>query len=135
MSGTGCDTLVFDLVAAGIKGADRSVAVALRNQTNEELVWEDSGMDHGKRAKLAPDEIAPHSVGYWALESDGWKTGVEGWIEFKVGSGGPTLELKYDNPYIGSNSYGQSVDSNRYKVERSGGDGNNCKVIFTLSYA
>ena len=111
----------------------RSIEVSLVNKTKSTLYWDDSGLDHGTRKTHAPDEIAPGAKGQWKLESNGFKTGVEGWMNWTVGKGGPMLKLEYDNPYVGANSYSCKVDSSKYTVERDGGKGDHADVVFTVA--
>ncbi|KAI8648486.1 hypothetical protein LRP88_02234 [Fusarium phalaenopsidis] len=111
---------------------DRGVSVWFMNNTDQELTWSDSGVDHGERSQLAPDTIAPWKWGRWALKSCGFQTGCEGWMTWTF-SDGTKVELGYDNPYYGSNSYSCSVNSTSYTISREGGDGNCATVKFIVS--
>jgi hypothetical protein len=111
----------------------RRIAASLVNKTQQTLTWVDSGVDHGTRDGHAPDTIAPGGAGTWSLKSDGFKTGCEGWMKWRVGDGGPIVKLDYNNPYAGANSYSCSVDSAKYKVEREGGTGDHATVRFIVS--
>ena len=113
--------------------APRRTTIVLVNNTQQTLTWSDSGCDHGERCVLAPDTIAPGASGTWELRSDGFQTGCEGWMEWTVGDNGLTVELKYDNPFYGSNSYPCSVNSTSYDIGRDGGDGDHATVTFTLT--
>ncbi|RGP63172.1 hypothetical protein FSPOR_8754 [Fusarium sporotrichioides] len=110
---------------------DRGIAVWFMNNTDQELTWSDSGVDHGERSQLAPDTIAPRTWGRWALQSCGFQTGCEGWMTWTF-SDGTKVELGYDNPYYGSNSYSCSVNSTSYTVSREGGDGNIATIKFIV---
>lgn len=111
---------------------DRAVVVWLMNNTDRELTWSDSGVDHGERSQPAPDTIAPRQWGKWALQSCGFQTGCEGWITW-VFNDGTKIELGYNNPYYGSNSYSYSVGSPLYSISREEGDGNVTFVRFILN--
>ncbi|CAG7565878.1 unnamed protein product [Fusarium equiseti] len=123
------------LDAPEVEGDDapRRTTVVLVNNTQQTLTWAGSGCDHGERYVPAPETIAPGASGTWALRSAGFQTGRERWIEWRVGDNGPTVELKYNNPYYGSNSYSCSVDSYSYDIGRDGGDGDYANVTFTLT--
>ncbi|KAK3312107.1 hypothetical protein B0H66DRAFT_570082 [Apodospora peruviana] len=114
--------------------AARSIDILLINNTDQTLIWDDSGLEHGKRRITAPDFIEPGKKGRWMLESSGIATGCEGWMHWKVGEDGPMLKVNYDNPYYGSNEYNCWVhpkEDTRYEVSKSGGDGNTARIVFT----
>ncbi|KAL5600609.1 hypothetical protein FOVSG1_008421 [Fusarium oxysporum f. sp. vasinfectum] len=113
--------------------APRSVGITLVNNTNQTLYWDDSGLEHGRRKMTAPDDIAPRTKGRWMLESHGYLTGCEGWMNWRIGSGGPKVKLEYDVPYAGSNEYGYEVESSSYTIEKRGGSGNHANVVFVVS--
>ena len=52
--------------------SERSIWIWLMNNTDEDLTWSDSGVDHGERCKLAPDTIAARDWGSWKLQSCGF---------------------------------------------------------------
>lgn len=68
----------------------------------------------------------------WASESDGMMTGTEGQATYIIEAGeNTTVTCKWDNPYVGGNSYGCTTsDSSKYTAghdESSGG--NNATVV------
>jgi hypothetical protein len=91
--------------------AARKIKILFQNNTQQTLNWVDSGVEHGERSVVAPDQINPHDTGNWALESDGSMTGCEGWMTWRIGDNGPTVTLEYSNPYARENSYSCNVDS------------------------
>ncbi|KAK4163772.1 hypothetical protein QBC43DRAFT_335182 [Cladorrhinum sp. PSN259] len=117
-------------------GCARSINIILINKSDQQLIWDDSGIDHGVRKVTAPDFIQPRAHGHWMLESNGMLTGCEGWMHWKVGQHGPMLKVNYDNPYDGSNEHNCWVhpqENTLYKVEKTGGGGNHATVVFTFS--
>ncbi|KAM7187807.1 hypothetical protein V8F33_011022 [Rhypophila sp. PSN 637] len=116
--------------------ASRSIDITLVNKTDQLLVWDDSGLDHGERKVTAPDFIYPGQKGRWMLESDGFMTGAEGWMNWRIENNGDAkVKLEYNNPFSGSNDYSQKVTgdgSDKYVVDREGGGGDNAKVVFTV---
>ncbi|KAF5627602.1 voltage-gated potassium channel [Fusarium sp. NRRL 25303] len=111
----------------------RTIAASLVNNTQQTLTWADSGVDHGTRDDHALDTIGPGDTGKWSLKSDGFQTGCEGWMKWRIGDNGPIVRLDYDNPYVRSNSYSCSVDSAEYTVKRQGGTGDFATVKFIVS--
>lgn len=116
-------------------GAPYSIEIILVNTTDQTLIWDDSGLEHGTRKVVAPDFINAGAKGRWMLEQCGLMTGCEGWMHWKIGEDGPMLKVNYNNPYVGSNEYNCWVhpkEDTRYEVSKSGGDGNNAKITFTV---
>ncbi|KAM7192958.1 hypothetical protein V8F20_008628 [Naviculisporaceae sp. PSN 640] len=118
--------------------AARSVEVALVNKTGHTLYWSDSGVSHGERKVTAPDTIKNDHTDRWMLESNGFMTGVEGWMNWNVGenaSEGAVVKLEYNNPFSGSNKYNGYVtgdNADRYEVTKNGGSGDNAQITFTV---
>lgn len=116
--------------------ASRSIDITLVNKTDKVLHWSDSGLDHGERKVTAPDTIWPERKGRWMLESNGFMTGAEGWMNWRIDeNGSAVVKLEYNNPFTGSNGYSGWVagdGSERYVVDREGGSGDNAKVVFTV---
>ncbi|KAJ4251066.1 hypothetical protein NW762_011717 [Fusarium torreyae] len=110
----------------------RTIKASVLNKTTQNLNWVDSGVDHGVRDGHAPDVIKPQGEGKWSLKNDGVKTGCEGWMKWRIGDNGPVVKLEYNNPFVGSNTYSCSVDSDDYVVQREGGTGDKATVKFTV---
>ncbi|MGZ3630290.1 MAG: LGFP repeat-containing protein [Ktedonobacteraceae bacterium] len=125
--------------------ASRSVTVTLVNQTMYSLMKEDENLDHGEWNSHPPQEISPFNLANWSTESSGLLTGTEGSVTYhvllitsdSVGIPSPDpdhLFIHWDNPWLGSNSYDQSVGLD-VEVLRDGGGGDNASVAFTLAYS
>ena len=65
-------------------GASRSVGIKLVNATQHELELDDWYLYHGKWTDSPPKSIAANSSESWMAESDGFMTGTEGKVYFKV---------------------------------------------------
>lgn len=85
----------------------RTVYCHFKNLTDETLVRESEHLDHGiyTGSWFPPQTIAPKAVGLWKTESDGFMTGTEGRVRYRISSGAGTefIDLWWDNPYIGGN--------------------------------
>jgi hypothetical protein len=121
--------------------AARSTHVTLTNlagrlnlrKTSEEL-------DHGEWTSHPPALVGNRAD--WESESDGFATGTEGRVAYEIendtGGAVGTLNLHWDNPFVGSNSYDESVSpqadvtGNGFTVVHRGGGGNNADVEFVL---
>ncbi|KAI1071491.1 hypothetical protein LB507_005080 [Fusarium sp. FIESC RH6] len=113
--------------------AARKIKILFQNNTQQTLNWVDSGVEHGERSVVAPDQINSRDTGNWALESDGFATGCEGWMTWRIGDNGPTVTLEYSNPYVGEISYSCSVDSNAFTVDWNGGSNDWVEVRFFVN--
>jgi len=124
--------------------AARTVDVLLDNRmvNNWALELVDKTLDHGIWSVKPPDFVGDSAS--WASESNGFMTGTEGNVFYRVadGQGGNNLELKlsWDNPFIGSNSYtytawptGQADGSGFSVGAVIGGSGNHPHVRFVLA--
>ncbi|MFJ7593162.1 Crystal protein ET79 [Streptomyces sp. NPDC097617] len=112
--------------------AARSTNVVVHNQTGQGMqrVW--TNLDHGcwTNGQLPVDYIPAGVTTSWASESCGALTGTEGSANFSVAGG--QVQIHWNNPYAGSNSYSCDVPSGYY-CQRRGGSGNNAGVEFTIS--
>jgi hypothetical protein len=111
--------------------AARSVEVKFENLTDFTLRRVGFDLPHGVWTSFPPENIGPGDVMSWQTESDGFMTGTEGKVEYRSDSESEKLFVKWDNPFIGSNSY-QEGAPNGYRVDRAGGAGDNASVTFTL---
>src|SRR5215208_2488493 len=118
--------------------AARSTHVILKNRTRMNLNKVDDSLDHGIWVERPPRIIGDR--GEWESESDGVLTGTEGRTTYKIDGGGE-IRLHWDNPFVGSNSYHESVAPQAapsgvgggFSVLHRGGGGDNATVEFILS--
>jgi len=114
--------------------AARSVTITLSNRTGYTLSRANWVVDHGIWSTLPPETIANHTTVTWATESNGFLTGTEGHIYYWIGDTNQWVYLHWDNPYVGSNSYDQSVSGGGFEVDPSGrGDGNDSSIKYVVS--
>jgi triacylglycerol esterase/lipase EstA (alpha/beta hydrolase family) len=118
--------------------AARSTHVTLTNRTGKNLTKTNDSLDHGIWTDRPPLLIGDR--GEWESESDGFLTGTEGRVTYGIDGGGE-VRLHWDNPFVGSNSYDQSVAPQAtpdgvgggFSVVHRGGSGDNATVEFILS--
>lgn len=107
----------------------QTIEITIDNQTGEELAripgailaygqWTPDGQEPGMDATS------------FSVNSCGFMTGCEGRVLY-VGPSG-TVELYFDNPYIGENHY-NATPSGAYRVSLSGSVGNHSKVTYTIT--
>ena len=121
--------------------AARSTHVTLTNQAGRfNLIKLSDTLDHGEWTIRPPATVGNQAE--WESESNGFATGTEGSANYRIETdeGEPigTLDLHWDNPFVGSNSYDQSVNPQAtdggegFSVGHLGGSGNNASVEFLL---
>ena len=118
--------------------AARSVSVSFTNKSDVALLLAGTSLLHGEWTTEPPARVeAGQSVG-WESESSGVATGTEGTAYYDVEGlqGNPASRTlwHWDNPYVGSNSYSESVPET-FKSSRSGGGGDNADVAWVFDDA
>jgi hypothetical protein len=111
---------------------DRSVEVVIVNRTSLDLFFND-GHAEGAITHQPPSIIRAGSYGTFETRDDGVH-GTAGQLQYRVGpgTGRPLLAVNWFNPLFGSNSYGQSVSSTGFLVDRVGGENALATVFFIL---
>ncbi len=125
--------------------ASRSTTVVFTNTThNTALHKANQELPHGAWTTEPPDFILPGTQVVWGSQSDELFTGTEGKVHYIPGAPGddnPTIPvddsglvyIHWDNPYVGSNSYGASAPPPLKVNQESGtGSGDNATVRFDL---
>ncbi|MEU3193319.1 hypothetical protein ABZ686_22400, partial [Streptomyces sp. NPDC006992] len=122
--------------------ATRSTHVTLENRAGRfNLRRTSQGLDHGEWTTKPPLLIGDR--GEWESESNGFATGTEGSVTYQLedvdGLRMGEVSLHWDNPFIGANSYRESVtpaatdpSGQGFSVVHVGGDGGNSHVTFKL---
>ncbi len=115
--------------------ASRSTLIKFQNETSVTLTLNYVTLQHGiwTDNMYPPQTIPPGGNASFQAESNGFMTGDQGAVQYLAGSEG-IVELDFDNPFSGGNSYGGSAPKN-YHLNWSGGGGNNATVVFTLTPA
>jgi len=122
--------------------AARSTRVVFDNQAGQfNLRRTKAELDHGIWKEQPPQIIGDRAE--WESESDGFLTGTEGRVNYALedvdGNHLGDLALHWDNPFIGSNSYDESVSpqaqnatDSGFSIAHVGGGGDNATVRFVL---
>jgi hypothetical protein len=115
--------------------AARSTHITFNNRTDQQLIRTGAKLQHGiwTEQLFPPESIEAGSSGDWQSESDGLFTGTEGTAQYVLRDVG-NVEVHWDNPYVGSNSYTNSAPKG-YEIQRDGGSGDNAAVTFTIAVA
>jgi hypothetical protein len=112
--------------------AARSIDATIANQTPHRLIRTDSQAVHGGFTTEAPAAVDPNAQGQFSMESNGFATGCEGYATYRMDGVAGTLRLHFNNPYIGGNDYSATSTPAGYSCSRTGGEGHNAVVTFTV---
>jgi hypothetical protein len=111
----------------------RSVVVTFINSYPGPVWLYSYHLDHGRWVVLPPQEIDQGQQGVWASVSSGLFTGTEGWAYFTIyGFDDGDLQIHWDNPFIGGNTFECFPNAPLNCDMRSSG-GNDASVTFELS--
>ncbi|WP_031079680.1 aegerolysin family protein [Streptomyces sp. NRRL S-118] len=113
--------------------AARSTHVTFNNHTDRLMARTDARLSWGvwTANQYPPEAIPPGNTRSWQSESEGFATGTEGEATYVL-QGVGNVKVRWNNPYVGSNSYECSAPAG-YQCRRSGGGGDNASPVFTLS--
>jgi hypothetical protein len=116
--------------------ASRSVTVTFNNNTSQSFVLSNAALQGGAWSQnmYPPRQLAPGQTVTWESESNGFATGTQGIVTYSAQGGAGQAVVSWDDPFSGDNAYTQ-LATGPYQIVRSGGDGNNANVTFTLSPA
>jgi hypothetical protein len=129
---TGICALFFWPGVNSVEAAARSVQVVFHNHSDKTLTLERAELAHGIWTKQPPRTIGPHKQADWASESDGFATGTEGRAVYHLqGNSHAKVQLHWDNPFAGSNSYDEHAPPG-FHLANQGGAGNNAHIVWTL---
>ncbi len=125
---------------ASVQTAARSTQVSITNWSSCELHLQNAWLDHGVWSDgLAPAAfIADGTTSRWQSESNGFLTGTEGHVIYDASNckvsllNGKRVQLHWNNPYTGSNSYDSFGSDPNFRFGRNGGDGNNANVYWQI---
>ncbi|MEV5575084.1 hypothetical protein AB0L06_34025 [Spirillospora sp. NPDC052269] len=121
--------------------AARSTAVTFVNQSGCNASLWSADLAHGMWTGYPANWMMTNVTGTWASESNGFMTGTEGTVVYGLSScedparEGAWVTMRWDNPYVGSNSYSedvQALNGANLHLTHSGGSGNNAEVKWIL---
>ena len=127
--------------------SSRSVTITLVNTTNLTLMLTSTSLSHGTWQTAPPATIGKKAT--WEAVSDGFATGVQGFVVYQIGSSAtqaqgtapapnapptPAVTLNFDNPYVGSDDF-SAAPSAGFNCAVTSNAGNDAQVTYTLSAA
>ena len=107
------------VAAAPAQAATRDIRVHFTNNSDEVLTRASGTLDHGCWGVEPPLKIEIDQTVDIASESCGVATGTEFHVTYWVGSSGAQLSLHYNNPFVGSDDFGENAPEG-YAFEASG---------------
>lgn len=119
---------------ARVRKAKRSTVVYFTNRSRCNLIQSKTNLDHGIwDQKTPPATIEKLSAVVWASESNGFMTGTEGTAIYECIGHNCTVKVHWNNPFVGGNSYKETLSDTRYhKIYRSGESGNNAVIRYVF---
>ncbi len=112
--------------------AARSSHVIIQNQTAQRLIYVRGSVAHGEVTKKPPSAIAPGGTGDLFAESNGFATGTEGYVVYRVEGVAGEAQFNWDNPFVGSNSASASAPAG-FHAGQIGDKGNRTLVFFSIA--
>src|SRR5947209_7186538 len=112
-------------------GAARSVRVIIKNDTDKTLTFVSGKADHGIVTQKPPTHIQPSGTGELFAESNGFATGTEGRVTYRLDGVNGNAVFHWDNPFSGSNSADGSAPAG-FSVQTIGDAGNRTLVFFSI---
>jgi hypothetical protein len=114
--------------------AARSVRVVIKNNTDRTLTFVSGRADHGIVTQKPPAQIPPGAAGELFAESNGFATGTEGRVSYRLAGINGTAVFHWDNPFAGSNSADGSAPPG-FTIQNIGDAGNRTLVFFSIHAA
>ncbi len=119
--------------------AARSVELTLDNNTGYQMTRVRMSLSGGiwgaNGARVPPEVIVVGGAGVWSSDSEGFATGTEGDVVFRVGNTGAELRLYWSNPYVGSNTIFADGGGSLAVSSPADVSGNNARVRFSVELA
>lgn len=114
-----------------VHGAARSAHVIIKNDTDKTLTFVSGKADHGIVTRKPPSQIPPAGTGELFAESNGFATGTEGRVTYRLVGVNGTAVFHWDNPFAGGNSADGSAPAG-FSVQNIGDAGNRTLVFFSI---
>jgi len=117
--------------ASTATAAARSTHVIIKNNTDRTMTFVSGSTKHGIVSKKPPHTIPAGGVGDLRAESNGFATGTEGSVVYRLDGISGNATFYWDNPFVGSNSASGSAPGG-LKVEVIGDKGNRTLAFFSI---
>jgi hypothetical protein len=118
----------IQIVGDLLNDAERSVVLELDNTSTRRLTLQEVNSEHGGfRTPIPPQSVNPVSSVLFAHASEGFLTGTEGWVKFRIDDEGTTFHLQWVNPFLGGNESSCRVEGTHtdwYVTHTFSGGGN-----------
>jgi len=113
------------------------VRIRLHNATPHDMVLVHTALSGGKWSGPGESEVPPSRVytgttWSWQSQSDGFMTGTEGSAVYTLQGTSANVEIRWDNPYVGGNSY-KGIGPQPYLITHQGGSGHNATDDVTVT--
>ena len=95
--------------------------IDVRQQQRQRLIGISDQLDHGvwTNNNMPPSRIEAGETVSWESESDGIATGTEGEVQYQIEGTSITMNLHWDDPFVGANSFDiTSLDRRRLPHHR-----------------
>ncbi|MGP3591754.1 phosphatidylinositol-specific phospholipase C [Vagococcus sp. WN89Y] len=115
--------------------AARQVSITLNNFSSSVLHLRGSSVSHGIFNPGPPETIYAGTSASWQAESAGFATGTEGYTWYVPEDGITEFELYWNNPAVGSNSYGSTMKNGNaevWSISDAGTAGNASSVVYSV---
>jgi len=89
----------------------RSLTCVVVNQSGKELLLAHDEIAHGSYDSPLPASVPAGGSAQWASSTCGFMTGTEGLVVFDVAGTGGKFTVRWDNPFIGENSFSQGCSA------------------------
>ena len=112
---------------------NRYIKATVENKTGDDLSVIDSHLTWGKWVDT-PGSVPAHGEDkFKSSGAAGSATGTEGWVKYSMGDTGDTVTVRWDIPYMGSNTFSISCSNPNIKTEADGSAHcNGCGVSYTV---
>jgi hypothetical protein len=107
----------------------REVEVIIQNRTDKRLIGDAVSTSHGVIRTRPPRYIAPGQSGRLLAVSNGFATGTEGRVSYRIEGVPGMVRMHFDNPFAGSNSYDSQAPAG-YATDHTIGHANHTVVFF-----
>src|SRR5665213_1639147 len=112
--------------------AARSTHLIIQNQSAKRLIFVRGHLDHGEVTKKPPSVIQPGASGDLFAESNGFATGTQGFVVYRIDGVPGEATFSWDNPFVGSNSASASAPAG-FHAAQIGDKGNRTLVFFSIA--
>lgn len=119
------------ILSDSVHAAARSTRVRIKNNTEYTMTFVGLTATHGIISGQPTTQITAGTVGELFAESNGFMTGTEGWVKYRLEGFPGEAKFHWDNPFLGSNS-ADGLGPDGYAVDYIGNTSNHTTIFFSL---